>query len=78
MPWGEADEDLAWWETSDGGALAPLRVHVEAKSKDPRCRVGAVIISDDGVVLSTGFTGLARGVYDHDDVLADADEELNR
>ncbi len=31
MPWGEADEDLAWWETSDGGALEALSVHVEAR-----------------------------------------------
>lgn len=49
---------------------------VSRKSKDPRCRVGAVIVSEDGVLLSTGFNGLARGVYDHDDVLANADEKL--
>jgi len=46
------------------------------KSKDPRCPVGAVIASPDNVVLSTGFNGLARGVYDDEHTLADADEKL--
>jgi len=27
----EADENLSWWTTSDGGKLAPCAVHVEAK-----------------------------------------------
>ena len=27
----EADENLSWWTTSDGGRLASVRVHVEAK-----------------------------------------------
>lgn len=46
------------------------------KSKDPRCRVGAVIVSKDHLLLSTGFNGLARGVYDDQHLLADADEKL--
>ncbi|MEQ1772025.1 MAG: hypothetical protein ABL879_19580, partial [Devosia sp.] len=33
------------------------------KSKDPRCQVGAVLVRDN-VVLSTGFNGFARGVWD--------------
>ncbi len=49
---------------------------VALKSKDPRCRVGAVIVSQDNIVLSTGFNGLARGVYDDDRVLRDAEEKL--
>lgn len=49
---------------------------VAIKSKDPRCRVGAVITSPDNVVLSTGFNGLARGVYDNEQILGDADEKL--
>jgi dCMP deaminase len=49
---------------------------VSTKSKDPRCRVGAVITSPDNVVLSTGFNGLARGVYDDEKILANADEKL--
>jgi dCMP deaminase len=46
------------------------------KSKDPRCRVGAVIVSQDNIVLSTGFNGLARRVYDDEQLLANAEEKL--
>jgi len=30
---------------------------VSIKSKDPRCPVGAVIVSEDNIILSTGFNG---------------------
>jgi dCMP deaminase len=46
------------------------------KSKDPRCRVGAVIVSPTNVLLSTGFNGLARGVHDDKHVLDDPEEKL--
>ena len=46
------------------------------KSKDPRCRVGAVIASQTNVLLSTGFNGLARGVHDDKHVLDDPEEKL--
>lgn len=49
---------------------------VSIKSKDPKCPVGAVIVSEDKVVLSTGFNGLARGVHDDERTLLDADEKL--
>jgi dCMP deaminase len=49
---------------------------VARKSKDPRCRVGAIIVSPDKLVISTGFNGLARGVYDNDSILSDVDEKL--
>ena len=49
---------------------------VARKSKDPRCQVGAVITSPDKLVLSTGFNGLARGVYDSEALLNDVDEKL--
>jgi len=49
---------------------------VSIKSKDPRCAVGAVIVSRDSVVLSTGFNGLPRGVYDDGPTLTDATEKL--
>ena len=49
---------------------------VARKSKDPRCQVGAVIVSADNVLLSTGFNGLARGVIDSEQILDDADEKL--
>jgi dCMP deaminase len=49
---------------------------VARKSKDPKCPVGAVIVSSDDLVLATGFNGLARGVNDDKDLLADASEKL--
>jgi dCMP deaminase len=49
---------------------------VSIKSKDPRCAVGAVIVSQDNIVLSTGFNGLARGVHDDEKILQDADEKI--
>src|SRR5580692_291788 len=47
---------------------------VSIKSKDRTCRVGAVIVSASNVVLSTGFNGLARGVYDDKEILDDKDK----
>jgi dCMP deaminase len=49
---------------------------VSIKSKDPRCRVGAVIVSQDKIVLSTGFNGLPRGVEDERGILDNVDEKL--
>src|ERR1700742_4258491 len=49
---------------------------VSIKSKDPKCPVGAVIVSEDNLILSTGFNGLARGVHDDEQTLFDADEKL--
>lgn len=49
---------------------------VAQKSKDPRCSVGAVVVSRDHLVLSTGFNGLARGIYDTPTLLYDVDEKL--
>src|SRR5271155_3653460 len=46
------------------------------KSKDPNCQVGAVIVSKDNIILSTGFNGLARGVYDDKTTLQDGNEKL--
>jgi dCMP deaminase len=49
---------------------------VSIKSKDPKCPVGAVIVSQDNIVMSTGFNGLPRGVHDDIQILLDADEKL--
>jgi len=48
----------------------------KSKSKDPKCQVGAVIVSADRVVLTTGFNGLPRGVDDDDEILDDVEEKL--
>jgi dCMP deaminase len=53
-----------------------MAVVASIKSKDPKCPVGAIIVSADHVVLSTGFNGLPRGVHDDEDMLLDADEKL--
>ena len=52
-----------------------LAVTASRKSKDPKCRVGAVIIRDN-IVASTGFNGLARDVYDDPALLSDVEEKL--
>jgi dCMP deaminase len=39
---------------------------VATRSKDPSTKVGCVIVSDDKVVVSTGYNGIPRGVEDHD------------
>jgi dCMP deaminase len=49
---------------------------VKRKSKDPRCQVGAVIVSPDQLLLSAGFNGLARGVFDDEDLLTNVEEKL--
>ena len=49
---------------------------VSIKSKDPKCPVGAAIVSEDNVLLTTGFNGLPRGVHDDEQTLLDADEKL--
>ena len=56
--------------------FAVIAEAVKEKSKDPRCPVGAVIVSADKVVLSTGFNGLPRGVDDDKQILDDADEKI--
>ncbi len=52
-----------------------MAVTASRKSKDPRCRVGAVIVRDN-IVLSTGFNGFAREVFDDPALLNDQDEKL--
>jgi dCMP deaminase len=49
---------------------------VSIKSKDPKCAVGAVVVSKDNIILSTGFNGLARGVHDDEETLFNADEKI--
>lgn len=41
-----------------------LAVHVSSWSKDPRTRVGAVIVNEQKQVLSLGYNGFPRGVLD--------------
>lgn len=56
--------------------FALIALAAMSKSKDPKCQVGAVIVSADKVVLTTGFNGLPRGVDDDRQILDDADEKI--
>ena len=56
--------------------LSLIAEAAKTKSNDPRCQVGAVIVSADKVVLTTGFNGLPRGVDDDKQILEDTDEKL--
>lgn len=52
---------------------------VSKKSKDPRCRVGAVIVivrDNENTIASSGFNGFARHIVDDKDLLADVEEKL--
>jgi dCMP deaminase len=53
-----------------------IAVAASIKSKDPRCPVGAVIVSKNKLLLSSGFNGLARGFHDDVQILNDAEEKL--
>jgi dCMP deaminase len=49
---------------------------VACKSKDTNCQVGAVLVTPDSVVISTGYNGFARGVFDSENLLKDTDEKF--
>ena len=46
-------------------------------SKDPRTRVGAVIVGPDREVRGTGFNGFPRGIADTSERLNDRETKLN-
>lgn len=50
---------------------------VAQKSKDPRSQVGAVLASSDSVLMSTGFNGFARGIFDDVRLLRKRNEKLS-
>lgn len=41
-----------------------LATHVAQWSKDPSTKVGAVVVNSDNQVLSLGFNGFPRGIFD--------------
>lgn len=45
-------------------------------SKDPRTKVGAVVLDDDGNILTTGYNGFPRGVNDDPARYADRDTKI--
>src|SRR5664279_4927500 len=50
---------------------------VSAKSKDPNCKVGAVLVSQDHLVVATGFNGLARTLGDDEELLQKKIDKLD-
>ena len=50
---------ISWDEYFMGVALLAAR-----RSKDPNTQVGACIVSDDNIILSTGYNGLPAGCSD--------------
>jgi dCMP deaminase len=67
----EADPIEHWDDYFSAIALA-----VSLRSKDPNKRVGAVIVSADRVVLSTGYNWLPRGIKELPERFIDKDEKL--
>jgi dCMP deaminase len=68
-----ADEYIDTWDEY----WLTMATTAARKSKDPKCRVGAVIVKDN-LVLSSGFNGFARQVFDDPSQLFDTDEKLKR
>ena len=70
-PQPEAHPYIENWDTY----WLEMALTAARKSKDPKCRVGAVIVSE-GILVSTAFNGFPRHVFDDPDVLGNADEKL--
>ena len=57
------------------GYFSDLADSVAKKSRDPACKVGAVIVRDK-LVLATGYNGIARNVPDDIEILGDRAQKL--
>jgi dCMP deaminase len=55
-----------------------LAKHIASWSKDPRTKVGAVIVRPDKTIMSLGYNGLPRGVPDDPELLSSRDYKLAR
>jgi dCMP deaminase len=53
-----------------------LCIHISQWSKDPSTRVGAVVVSPDRQIVSTGYNGFPRGLADTEERLGDRDTKL--
>lgn len=58
--------------------LIDLAEQIATWSKDPRTKVGAVIVDSDRRIISTGYNGFPRGVYDDPELLNNRDDKLKR
>lgn len=50
-----------------------LALHVAEWSRDPKTKVGAVIVNEHKQVVSLGFNGFPRGIFDREDRYQDRD-----
>jgi len=55
-----------------------LAQHFAGWSKDPRTKVGAVLVSPDRSVVVPGYNGFARGCRDDAEIYADRTRKLRR
>ena len=52
-----------------------LARHISSWSKDPSTKVGAVIFDDDKRIISVGYNGFPKNVYDDPEKYADRDKK---
>jgi dCMP deaminase len=53
-----------------------LAKEIASWSKDPRTKVGAVVVGKEGQILSQGYNGFPRGINDSEDRLNDRETKL--
>jgi len=53
-----------------------MAILVSSWSKDPSTKVGAVVVNDHNQVLSVGFNGFPRGVFDFEDRYTNRETKL--
>lgn len=68
---GEIKHDEADWH----GRFMHLALHVAGWSKDPKRKVGAVIVDEQRRVVAMGYNGFPRGLADMKQRMGDADEK---
>ena len=63
---------ITWDEYFMGIAILAAK-----RSKDPNTQVGACIVSQDNIIISTGYNGMPKGCSDDEFPWARAGEEEN-
>jgi len=61
-------EDIKWFKR-----FVELAEHISSWSKDPSTKVGAVIFDDDKRIVSVGYNGFPKNVYDDPEKYANRD-----
>ena len=54
-----------------------LAKEISSWSKDPRRKVGAIVVGEDGQILSQGFNGFPRGIKDNPERLNNRERKHN-